>query len=334
MIETDVGIVAPIPQQEIYNFEVLEGEGGERLDKYITSKIVERTRSQIQFLILNSKVVVNDNIEKNCGKKVRSGDKIVLAIVAKQNTLEPYHLKLDIVYEDDELLVIHKPSGLTVHPGTNTDNNTLANALVAYCKNLSSASGDTRPGIVHRLDKDTSGLMLVAKNNETHLYLCGQIMERKVKRRYLALTYGVPNPVIGQIVTNLAPSKNDPTKMQVVSSAAGKIAITNYRVLKVFENRMFSLVECELETGRTHQIRVHMKYKNNPIVGDQKYSVYYNYNVEVVSHSVVDEIKLLGRQALHAYQIAFTHPKTQKPMEFQIPMDAKIQRLIDLLRED
>jgi 23S rRNA pseudouridine1911/1915/1917 synthase len=312
----------------------MDGEQGERLDKCITLKIGERTRSQIQFLILNSKVTLNNNIEKNCGKKVRVGDKITLTIVSKPTTLVPYHLDLNIVYEDEELLVIHKPAGLTVHPGTNTENNTLANALVAYCKNLSSASGDTRPGIVHRLDKDTSGLMLVAKNNETHLYLCGQIMERRVKRKYLALTYGVPNPVIGQIVTNIAPSKSDPTKMQVVGSAAGKVAITNYRVLKVFENRMFSLVECELETGRTHQIRVHMKYKNNPIVGDQKYAIYYNYNVGVVSHSVVDEIKLLGRQALHAYKIAFTHPKTQKPMEFEIPMDKKIQRLIDLLQMD
>ncbi|WPX96523.1 RluA family pseudouridine synthase [Candidatus Bandiella euplotis] len=319
---------------EIYSFEVKEGEGGERIDKYITSQLGGRTRSQIQFLILNSSVYLNNNVEKNCGKKIKCGDRINLTIHSKPTTLKPYHINLDVVYEDEDLLVINKPAGLTVHPGANTQNDTLANALIAQFENLSSASGETRPGIVHRLDKNTSGLMLVAKNNETHLYLCGQIMERKVKRKYLALTYGVPNPVMGQIATNIAPCKKDPTKMRVVGGAVGKIAVTNYRVLKVFENRMFSLVECELETGRTHQIRVHMKYKNNPIVGDQKYAIYYNFNVGIVSSQVVEEIRLLGRQALHAHQLMFYHPKTQKPMIFEIPIDRKIKSLIDLLQVD
>ena len=176
--------------------------------------------------------------------------------------------------------------------------------------------------------------MLVAKNNETHLYLCGQILERKVKRKYLTLTYGVPNPIIGRIITNIAPNKKDPTKMQVVKDDDAKIAITNYRVINSYENRMFSLVECELETGRTHQIRVHMKYKNTPVVGDQKYSLYYNFNPEFVSKELSNKIKKLNRQALHAYKIAFVHPRSLKPMEFEIPMDNSIQEIINLLKID
>ena len=317
-----------------YDFEVISGEQGERLDKFITSKISEQTRSQVQFLILNSGVTLNNIIEKNCGKKLKIGDLISIFIITKQTSIEPYNLKLDIVYEDEDLMVINKPANLTVHPGTNTDNQTLANALVSYCKTLSSASGDDRPGIVHRLDKDTSGLMLIAKNNDTHLYLCGQIMERKVKRIYLAITYGVPNPIIGRIITNLAPCKKNPTKMRVVADETGKIAITNYRVIHVYENRMFSLVECELETGRTHQIRVHMKYKNTPIVGDKKYSLYYNFNPEFVSKELVDKIRSFDRQALHAYKISFTHPKSLKPLEFEIPIDSGMKEILNLLKVD
>ncbi len=318
----------------IYTFEIIKGEEGERLDKYITSKIEKQTRSQIQFLILNSKVTINNDIERNCGKKIKIGDKISLSIIKQPTTIEPYNFKLNIIYEDEDLIVINKPSDLTVHPGSNTKNKTLANALVAYSNNLSSASGENRPGIVHRLDKYTSGLMLVAKNNETHLYLCGQILERKVKRKYLTLIYGVPNPIIGRIITNIAPNKKDPTKMQVVKDDDAKIAITNYRVINSYENRMFSLVECELETGRTHQIRVHMKYKNTPVVGDQKYSLYYNFNPEFVSKELNNKIKKLNRQALHAYKIAFVHPRSFKPMEFEIPMDNSIQEIINLLKID
>ena len=317
-----------------YNMEVIKCEEGERIDKYIASKINGQTRSQIQFLITNANVFVNNEIETDCPKKVKYGDKISLSIITKPTTLEPYPLDLGIAYEDEDLMVINKPSGLTVHPGVNAQNNTLANALVAYCKNLSSVGGEVRPGIVHRLDKDTSGLILIAKNNETHAYLSEQITKKKVKRKYLALTYGIPNPVIGQINTNVAPSKRDPTKMQVVTDAAGKIAITDYRVLKVFENGLFSLVECKLQTGRTHQIRLHMKYKNTPIVGDQKYAAYYNFNAKTVSSKIIEKIELLNRQALHAYQIAFIHPKTQQYMEFQIHMDEKLQKLIDLLKVD
>ena len=317
-----------------YDFEVVEGEEKERLDKYITSKIGEQTRSQIQFLILNSGVRLNNSIERNCGKNIKIGDSISISIIKKESSIEPYDLKLNVVYEDEDLMVINKPPNLTVHPGTNTNNQTLANALVSYSKNLSSASGEDRPGIVHRLDKDTSGLMLVAKNNDTHLYLCGQIMERKVKRKYLAITYGVPNPIIGRIITNIAPCKKDHTKMRVVSDETGKIAITNYRVMNIYENRMFSLVECELETGRTHQIRVHMKYKNTPIVGDKKYALYYNFNPEFVSKELVTKIKRFSRQALHAYKISFTHPKSLKPLEFEIPIDIGMQGILNLLKTD
>ena len=318
--------------ESTYMLKVKERDHGKRVDKYITSQIMEKTRSQIQLLIINVGVFINNNIEKNCSRKVKTGDVILISIINKKNTLEPYNLKLDIVFEDAYLMVINKPSNLTVHPGSNTTNKTLANALIDYSKNLSSVNCHNRPGIVHRLDRDTSGLMLVAKNNETHFYLCAQIMARKVKRKYLALTYGVPNPVIGQIVTNLAACKKNHTKIQVGNDGSGKIAITNYRVINAYANRMFSLVECELETGRTHQIRVHMKYKSTPIVGDQKYSSYYNFNPDCISQKLFVSINELSRQALHAYKISFFHPKSFELLSFTIPMEKKIQNIINLLK--
>ncbi|MFQ3306967.1 MAG: 23S rRNA pseudouridine1911/1915/1917 synthase [Candidatus Midichloriaceae bacterium] len=314
-----------------HRFEVDKSFHGERLDKFVAEQCESQTRSQIQYLILTSNVHLNGKVETHCAKKIRSGDQIDLTINTKPTTLEPYEYKLDIVYEDDDFMVINKPSGLTVHPGANTKNTTLANALVAYSKKLSTAGGDERPGIVHRLDKNTSGLMLVAKNNATHLRLSTDIMERTVKRKYLALVNGTPNPLIGQIATNVAPNKKDRTRMQVVNNNTGKIAITNYKVLKSYENNMFSLVECELDTGRTHQIRVHMKYKNNPIIGDQTYGLYYNFNKDAISEELYIKIKELKRQALHSYKLSLLHPTTSEPMNFEIPFDRTLQNLIDAL---
>ena len=317
-----------------YTFQVQKVESEERLDKYITLRIGWQTRSQVQIFIINSQVYLNNSIEKNCSKKVKTGDSIVISITNKRNTLNTYNLKLDTIFEDEHLMVINKPPGLAVYPGKKTNNKTLVNALISYSKNLSSTSGDNRPGIVHRLDRGTSGLMLVAKDDETHLHLSDQIKGRKVKRRYLTLTYGVPNPVVGHIITNLAKCKKDHTKIRVVNNNSGKTAITNYRVINIYENGAFSLVQCELGTGRTHQIRVHMKFKNTPIVGDPKYSLYYSFNPKLFSKELVSAINVLSRQALHAHKISFFHPKSLKLLSFEIPMERDVQKILNLLKVD
>jgi len=231
-------------------------------------------------------------------------------------------------------MVVNKPAGMTVHPGANTGSQTLVNALINYEKPLSTVSGIDRPGIVHRLDKDTSGLMLIAKNNVTHLCLSKQILERKVKRKYLALVYGMPNPILGKITTGITKSSHDHTKMQVVKNKEARIATTYYRILNTYNNKMFSLVECELETGRTHQIRVHMKFKNNPIVGDQKYSNNHNLNSRLISYNLFDKLNKLNRQALQAYKICFLHPRNFKLIELEIPMDIDIKNIVDLFHND
>ena len=316
-----------------YTFKVEDIKQETKLDEYLALQISDTTISQLQLTISNSGVLVNNRIENDCSKKINTGDLIIISLITKNNTLKKYNLKLDIVFEDENLIVINKPSNLTVHPGHNTNNETLANALINYSKNLSSIGGNHRPGIIHRLDKDTSGLMLVAKNNKTHLYLSGQIIKRKVQRKYLALVYGVPNPVIGKIVTNIAISKKDRTKIQVVNNI-GKTAITNYRVIHTYENKMFSLVECELETGRTHQIRVHMKFKGTPIIGDKKYAVHYNFNYKLLPTQLVESVIKFPRQALHAYRISFFYPKLSKILNFTIQIPSCIQKVLTLLKID
>ena len=316
-----------------YTFKVKNLKQETTLGEYLARQLSNISTSRLQSMIAHCAVSVNESIEKNYSKEINSGDLITISYIIQDQSLKKYDLKLDIIFEDENLMVINKPSNLTMHPGHNTNDKTLANALIFYSKNLSSIGGNHRPGIIHRLDKDTSGLILVAKNNKTHLYLSDQIMKRKVQRKYLALVYGVPNPVISKIVTNIAVSKKDRTKSQVVNNI-GKIAITNYRVIHTYENKMFSLVECELETGRTHQIRVHMRFKNTPIIGDKKYSSYYNLNYKSLSTQVVTNVKQLSRQALHAYKISFFYPKLLKTLNFSVPVPSCIEKILTLLKID
>jgi 23S rRNA pseudouridine1911/1915/1917 synthase len=280
-------------------------------------------------------VSINGVKESNCGKKLKSNDEIVLTFEDIPISLTPFDYNLDIIYEDEYLVVLDKPANLTVHPGVKENHKTLANALVARFPNLSTVSGSFRPGIVHRLDKDTSGLIIIAKDNDVHIKLKGQIIERNVKRSYLAITYGVPLPKIGQIITKIAPMKNDPTKMHITNDINAKLAVTDYRVIDSFENQQFSLVECNLGTGRTHQIRVHMHYKNSPIIGDKKYAGYYNFNADAVSNSqLADKIKNIDRHALHACKIEFTHPITEKQISCEAPLEKSLAHILHLMKKD
>ena len=247
----------------------------ERLDVYLSKKMKNYTRSFIKKLILQKLVSVNRKISTSPSFKIKKNDRIIVKIVKKrEKELIPKKIKLNIIYEDSDILVINKPKGLVVHPGAGNFQNTLANGLVfRYKKNLSNINGDFRPGIVHRIDKETSGLLVIAKNNLSHSILSEQFSNHTIKRKYDCLVWGVIRPLNGRIETLIARNKNN-RQLMTVSEINGKRAVTNYKTLKVFASKdtpKISLVECELETGRTHQIRVHFKYKGTSLIGDEQY---------------------------------------------------------------
>ena len=242
-----------------FQFEVMPEEAGARLDKFITEKLSQFTRSKIQEII-DQKLVLNEQYQpfKNSSYKIKAGEKIYITIPeAKPMKLAAKQIAFEIVYEDADLLVINKPAGLTVHPGAGNQSDTLVNALLfTHQNNLSSINGEFRPGIVHRLDKDTSGLMLVAKNDFTHQKLSEDLKNRQIKRSYLAFIYGVLQPSNGRIEKNIARSRLNRLKMAIVRRG-GRVAITNYETQEIFCEGYASLVKCNLDTGRTHQIRIH-----------------------------------------------------------------------------
>lgn len=279
-------------------YDFVPQKNGERLDKFISLNC-DLTRSRIKNLIDDGRVVVNSKIEK-ASYCVRTGDKISIDVPEpKKLSLEPQNIELDIVYQDDYFAVINKPQGMVVHPGGGSYDNTLVNALLYQLKSLSSINGVIRPGIVHRLDKNTSGLLVVAKNDEAHLNLQKQIANKDAKRYYKALVDGVIKQDDGIIKTFIDRSHTDRKKMAV--SKSGREAVTLYKVLQRYRN--YTLVEYELKTGRTHQIRVHSKYINHCVVGDDVYGGSNKFN--------------LNGQLLHAYKLILTHPKTQETMVFE-----------------
>ncbi len=300
-----------------------------RLDKCMASQLKEYSRSRLQKLIENSLVKVNGVTVTDCSFQVKESDEIIVTqkpveqvrIVAKQ-------IPFEVVYEDEDMMVINKPAGLTVHPGAGNYDDTLVNALAYYCKNKLANTGDpNRPGIVHRLDKDTSGIMLVAKTDIAHSKLTQAIANREVKRTYHALIYGTLSPAVGTISTAYGRSKVDRKKMSVKHSG-DKLAVTHYRILKTHKGAI-SEVECNLETGRTHQIRVHMDHKKCPIVGDQVYGRSKNHNLSDFSMKVGQLIRSFPRQALHAKKIGFIHPIKDEYMEYEVDIPNDIRNLIE-----
>jgi 23S rRNA pseudouridine1911/1915/1917 synthase len=310
-----------------------------RLDKFLSHSIDTLTRSRIQTLIQESAVLINGEAITNCSHKIKKDDEVTLTIPEiKEATMAPApDIVLDVAFEDEHLLVINKQAGLTVHPGAGTHVDTLAHALLAHCgDSLSGIGGVQRPGIVHRLDRDTTGLMVVAKHDIAHVDLSEKIQTRELKRTYNAIVWGAPFPPVGKIQTYIDRSKKDRTKM-VATKGTGKHAVTNFKVLEVFGNNIASLVECRLETGRTHQIRVHMQYKGFPIVGDTTYGQtnktkgFLDLPIEI-QHA----LKRFPRQALHSSRIAFDHPVTGEHIEREsYPADghpADMAKLIETLR--
>ena len=257
------------------NFIVKEDEKNLRVDVLINKREELISRTRIKNLILKEKLTLNNEIIKSPSKKVSIGDTINLKIPEPEiASLKPYEFKLEIIYEDDDLLVINKPAGIIMHPGAGNYDKTIVNALMHYDKDsLSNIGDELRPGIVHRIDKNTSGLVVIAKNNETHENLSKQFSDHTIDRTYEALVWGSLKPKSGKINEKICRSEKN-RQLMSVSKIKGKIAITNYKTLEIFQNTnlpKISLIECKLETGRTHQIRVHMNYIGSPILGDKSY---------------------------------------------------------------
>lgn len=288
-----------------------------RLDVFL-AELTGWTRSQIKLQIDNKRVFVNEKTQK-AGFLVKNGDIIRLSFVKNviDAKAEPENIPLDIVYEDDDFAIINKPQGMVVHPAPGSYNHTLVNALLFHFENLSSGSSDIRPGIVHRIDKDTSGLLVVAKNDRAHLSLAKQIAEHTCFRHYIALLEGNLKNDNGTITTQIGRNPTDRKQMAVLTSG-GKHAITHYSVLERFVG--YTLAEFVLETGRTHQIRVHAKYLGHPIVGDKTYGIKnQKFNLE--------------GQLLHAYKLELTHPTTEKRMTFECKLPDYFEKVLSKLKK-
>ena len=300
-----------------------------RIDAFIFEKCSQLSRTRIKNLILDNRLRINGKINQSPSKKIKVGDIISLEVPnPKKTSLKPFSFKLDIIYQDNDIIVINKPAGISMHPGPGNYDNTIVNALMNYEKmKLSNIGDELRPGIIHRIDKDTSGLIVIAKNNFSHENISKQFSNHSIDRVYDLLVWGKLRPQSGLIETLITRSSKN-RQMMDVSFIKGKKAITNYKTLKVFEGKnipTMSLVECKLETGRTHQIRVHMNFKGNQIVGDKKYKKKYK-KLKNVNEEIDKIILKLNRQILHAKILWFNHPRSQKNLFFEsnLPDDLKI----------
>ncbi|MDD4644249.1 MAG: RluA family pseudouridine synthase [Bacilli bacterium] len=287
-----------------------ENGEGERIDKYLIEEI-GLSRNKIQERIKDNNIKVNNQNIKS-SYSLKNDDIITIERVEETDfSIKPEDIPLDIQYEDDDLIVVNKPSGMVTHPAFGHTSNTLVNALLYHCKELSDVNGAMRPGIVHRLDKDTSGLMVIAKNNETHIKLAQDLKDRKITRGYMALVSGLILNDSGTIDAPIGRNPNDRKKMMVTNINA-KEAVTHFKVIERLND--VTLVECRLETGRTHQIRVHFGYIDHPIINDSVYGY----------RKTIDDTG----QMLHAYLLAFNHPKTREYMEFRIELPTHFIKLM------
>lgn len=288
-------------------------QAGERIDKVLSTLNADWSRTQVQQWIKDGNVLVNGQKPKT-NYKCSANDKIEISIPEPEELdVVPEEMDLDIYYEDQDVLVVNKPKGMVVHPAAGHGTGTLVNGLMAHCKDLSGINGVMRPGIVHRIDKDTSGLLMVAKNDMAHESLVNQLMNKTVTRKYRAIVHGVIPHDYGTIDAPIARDPKDRQSMSVVDN--GKHAVTHFQVIERF--RDFTLVECQLETGRTHQIRVHMKYIGYPLAGDPKYG----------PRKTLD----IGGQALHAGVLGFEHPRSGEYLEFEAPAPAYFKELVEKL---
>ena len=317
------------------NLIVTEVDKNLRVDVFINKKENRISRTRVKNLILNKKLKFNNNIINDPSKKISSGDRLELTIPEpKKVSLKPYKFNLNIIFEDKDLIVLNKPAGIAMHPGAGNFDNTIVNALMNYDKNsLSNIGDELRPGIVHRIDKNTSGLIVIAKNNHAHESLSEQFSKHSVTRVYQLLIWGKMRPSKGRIETLITRSSKN-RQMMEVSNTKGKKAITNYKTIEIFENKntpTLSLLECKLETGRTHQIRVHMNYLGNSIVGDDKYKKKYK-KIKNIDPLLEKNLINLKRQFLHAKTIGFIHPKENTEMIFNSILPQELEIILKMLR--
>ena len=294
---------------------ITENEAGQRADVALAS-MLELTRSNMQKLLDEGRAVKGTKVIKS-NYKLKLGDEIVVTLPEPQPLdVQPENIPLDIIYEDEDVVVVNKARGMVVHPAAGNYSGTLVNALLYHCKNLSGINGVIRPGIVHRLDKDTSGIMICAKNDAAHVSLSEQIQSKSAQRTYLAVVRGNLKTDSGVIETQIARDKDDRKKMAVVKEG-GRNAVTEYEVVERFGK--YTIVKCKLKTGRTHQIRVHMEYLGYPLVGDPKYS------------PMKTPFSING-QALHSLTLAFDHPRTGERMEFEAKLPEDLHKVVTRLR--
>lgn len=296
-------------------FVITEEQAGVRADVGL-ALLLELSRSNMQHLLDEGRVTRGQKVLK-ANYKLRAGEEIRVELPEPQPLdVQPENLPLDVIYEDEDVIVVNKARGMVVHPAAGNYSGTLVNALLYHCKNLSGINGVIRPGIVHRLDKDTSGIMICAKNDMAHVHLSRQIQDKVARRTYLAVVRGNIKTDHGIIETQIARDKNDRKKMTVVTEG-GRDAVTEYEVLERYGK--YTIVRCKLATGRTHQIRVHLEYLGYPLVGDPKYSP-----MRTPFH--------IEGQALHSQTLSFVHPRTGERLEFEAPLPTDLQKIVTRLR--
>tara|TARA_B100000029_G_scaffold503530_1_gene580591 strand:- start:893 stop:1876 length:984 start_codon:yes stop_codon:yes gene_type:complete len=323
-------------KKDIFNIVVPSNSQGCRVDKFLQSEITELSRTRIQALIHEGQIKINNVIIYNASKKIKKKDKIVVNFPPPKETLiKPSKIPLDILYDDSDIIVINKSPGVVVHPGAGNYDKTIVNGLLfKYKNNLSSIGGKLRPGIVHRIDKDTSGVIIVAKNDNAHINLSKQFSSHSIKRVYEALIWGSLKPQNGKISERISRSIKN-RQLMAVRKEKGKMAITNYKTLKIFQNfnlPKISFIECNLETGRTHQIRVHMNFKGTPILGDKSYGKTKK-KFKKIDINLEKKINNFNRQALHAKSLGFIHPRTKKELFFEARRPDDFDTLIKNLKK-
>lgn len=343
-LETEAGHLAA---------EVSETEAGQRLDRFLSTALPEVSRTRIQALIRDGQVRLlqprlvdgpaSGATIEDVKYRVKPGEQFHIAVPpAAPPALKPQAIPLDIVYEDGDLIVIDKPAGLVVHPGAGQPDGTLVNALLAHCGNsLSGIGGVARPGIVHRLDKDTSGLMVVAKTDQAHRALAAQFADHgrtgEMARGYRALVWGAPSLPHGRIDAPIGRHPTSRTKMAVVSEEKGRAAATAWRLMEAYggtgNDATASLIDCTLETGRTHQVRVHMAHTGHPLVGDPLYGLGYKSKLKTVPEDLARAIAAFGRQALHAAHLSFVHPSTETLLQFNSELPDDLAEIVRQFKE-
>ncbi|MBI9071632.1 MAG: RluA family pseudouridine synthase [Melioribacteraceae bacterium] len=326
--------MANIITERLFEYDLSEGEKKKRIDIYLANVVEYASRSRIQHLIKHELVTINGKVAK-ANSKVVAGDKIVLRIPChpRPDVIEAEEIPLDIIYEDESFLLVNKAAGMVVHPAFGNHTGTMVHALLHHVKDLSNMNDDpARPGIVHRIDKETSGLLVVAKDEWTHAQLAYQFQDHSIEREYWAIVWGHFKEPKGEIIGNITRSKKD-RKVFTVSETEGKHAHTFYEVIEEFE--FLTLVKLHLKTGRTHQIRVHMNHINHPVFGDPVYNgraIRYGSDLPKVKARVENLLKIMNRQALHAKTLGFIHPKSKEKVFFESELPDDMKEVLEKIK--